>query len=299
MDITSMTIIPTGIRSVGTPFSHHQLMAREDYYPMNYYRTALRQTVVSGILISILAGSIGLSWAEQVIRCPWHGVNAQLKTDVQGATATQGQPFDAALSEDVRYKNWVLPVGTDFKGEITQVGHSKRFGRPGYVVMDVEQATLPNGTTFTFDPSKYRPRHKKLHNPEAQTFPQAAAIQASYTAVSLAVTLPLYYGTKTDALPLFAVGEGVRMLAGAAFGLVRPKYKNEPVARKFTLGALDGSGIPRVVGFFTKYPEPDYHAGDTVKLYLNPHGLKDLFQSANQSPPQAMLETHGMIQAMK
>lgn len=265
---------------------------------MNKCRIALRQAVVSSVLISMLAGSMGLSWAEQVIKSTGRGINVQLKTDVQGATATQGQPFDAVLADNLRYKSWELPAGTDFKGEISQVGHSKHFGRPGYVVLHVEQATLPNGTTFTFDPGKYKPRDKKLHNPDAQTFLQSAAIQAGYSVVSAAVTVPLYYATDTDALPLLVVGEGVRMAAGAVFGLVRPKYRGEPVVRKLTLGALDGSGVPRLVNFIGKYPEPNYHSGDTVKLYLNPDGLKDLLQSTNQSVPQASLETHGMIPVM-
>jgi hypothetical protein len=253
-------------------------------------------------LVTVLATPLGLfgelSWADQVLHSPKQGVQAQLKTDVQGATATQGQPFDAVLTEDVRYKNQVLPAGTDFQGEITQVRHSRRFSRPGYVVLHVEQATLPNGQTFSFDPARYTPRDNKLHHPDSLSFAQTVGYQLPYTLVALAVTVPLHYAADVDSLPLIPVGEGIRMGAGALFGLVRPKFRNEPVARKLALGAMDGSGIPRVVGFFTKYPEPDYHAGDTVTLYMNPNGLKDLLNSASSSStPQASLETHGRIQA--
>jgi len=271
-------------------------MAREDYRYMNNYRTALRQAMVSGVLLSMLAGSVGLGWADQTLHCPKQGIDVQLKTDVQGATAAQGQPFEAALTDDVHYKNWALPTGTDFKGEITRVGHSKHFGRPGYVVLHVQQATLPNGETFSFDSAKYKPHDQKVRNPKAETFRQSVFRQTAYSAVSAAVTLPLFYATKTDALPLFVVGEGIRMATGAVVGLFRPKYRSEPVARKLTLGALDGSGIPRVVGFFGKYPEPNYHAGDTVKLYFNPDGLKDLFQSTSANAANAALDTHVSVQ---
>jgi hypothetical protein len=258
---------------------------------MKSYSATFRQAMASVLLSSLLAGTVGISWAEQVLKCPRQGVEAQLKNDVQGATATPGQPFEAELQEDLRYKNWVLPAGTDFRGEITRVGHSKRFNRPGYVVLHVKEAALPNGSTFTFDEDKYKPRDKELHDPSALTFQQSLLTQLPYTLVALAVTVPLRYGADANGLALVPVGAGIRMVAGALF---RPKYKDEPVPRKLALGALDGSGIPRVVGFVSKYPEPNFHTGDTIKLYFNPNGLKDLFQSTSS----ASLKTEGRITSM-
>lgn len=244
-------------------------------------KVAFRQALASGLLVTMMAGTIGFSWGEQVIKSPKKGVDVELKTDVSSASSTVGQPFEAELKDDLRYDNLTLPAGTDFRGEITKTAPSKHFGRPGYVVLQVREAVLPDGRSFEFDPGQYEPRDKKLHHPDTYTFPQLILTQMPYTLVALAVTIPLRYAADTDPIPLIVVGEGVRMGAGAVAGLFRPRYKNEPVPRKIALGALDGSGVPRIVGFLGKYPEPNYHAGDHIKLYFNPNGLTALMESAS------------------
>jgi len=237
-----------------------------------------KQLLVISLLVGLAAPNF--AWADQTIRNLKRPLQVKLETEVQGKTATVGQPFAAQLDEPVHYKNWVLPSGTHFQGHITAVKPSRHFGRPGYVILQTDSAALPDGQTVNFDPATYKPRHKTLRDPSAETFLQSVATQLPYSLVGLGVTIPLHYAGKVDVLPLVFVGEGVRIATGAVFGLVRPKFKEEPVARKLALGALDGSGIPRVVNFIGTYPEPDYHAGDTVKLYLNPQGLEKLFQNA-------------------
>jgi hypothetical protein len=240
----------------------------------------------------MMAGTIGLSWGEQVIKSPKKGVEVELKSDLSSMTATAGQPFEAELKDDLRYDNLTLPAGTDFRGEVTKASPSKHFGRPGYVGLQVREAVLPDGRTFEFDPVKYEPRDQKLHHPDTYTFPELILTQMPYTLIALAVTVPLNYAADVDPIPLIAVGEGVRIAAGAIGGLFRPRYRNEPVPRKIALGALDGSGVPRIVGFIGKYPEPDFHAGDHIKLYFNPNGLTDLMQAASTTS----LNTHAELQ---
>lgn len=230
-------------------------------------------------LVVLLSYSTGFAQAEIVLKNLKKGIPVQLKTDVNGVSATHGQLFEGELPDTVRYKNWTLPAGTDFKGQISDVKHSRIFNRPGYVVLQVDEATLPNGQTMNLDPAKYEPPGRKTRHPEALTLLQAAAVQLPYTLIALAVTVPLTYGADADGLSMVAVGEAIRVGAGAVFGLVRPKFRNEPVARKLALGALDGSGIPRVVGFFGKYPEPDLHSGDQVTIYPNEQALMTLFEN--------------------
>jgi hypothetical protein len=237
-----------------------------------------KQLLVFSLLVGLAAPNF--AWADQTIRNLKRPLQVKLETAVKGETATVGQPFAAQLAEPVHYQNWTLPSGTHFQGHITAVKPSRHFGRPGYVILQTDSAVLPDGQTVNFDPATYTPRHKTLRDPSAETFWQSVAIQLPYSLVSMGVTLPLYYAADVDALPLVVIGEGVRIVTGAVVGLVRPKFKGEPVPRKLALGGLDGSGVPRVVNFIGTYPEPDYHAGDTVKLYLNPQGLEKLFQSA-------------------
>jgi hypothetical protein len=239
----------------------------------------LGRSVAATTGLLMLLGGFNATWADQVLHNLKRPLEVQLQTPVQGATATVGQVFEANLAEPARYQQWTLPAGTHFKGHITKVGHSKHFGRPGYVLLQADEASLPSGQTLAFDPAKYEPRNKVLRHPDAESFPQSVMIQIPYTAASLAVTVPLHYGAGVPVGPCILIGEGVRIVTGSLFGLVRPKFKGEPVPRKLALGALDGSGIPRVVNFIGTYPEPDYRSGDTVKLYLNPQGLGDLFQA--------------------
>lgn len=246
---------------------------------MNNRRVALNRSVAVAATLVLLVGSASGSWADQVLRNLKRPLLVELQSPVQGATATVGQSFEANLAEPAHYKNWTLPAGTHFKGHIASVGHSKHFGRPGYVELQPDEASLPNGQSVSFDATKYAPPHKKLHHPDTETFPQSVVRQSALTAISLGVTVPLHYAGDVNVLQCFVIGEGVRMAAGAVFGLVRPKYRNEPVPRKIALGALDGSGIPRLVNFIGTYPEPDYHPGDKVKLYVNPNGLQDLFKA--------------------
>lgn len=253
---------------------------------------SLRQLVASSLLVSMMAGTIGLSWGEQVIKSPKKGVEVELKSDLSSMTTTAGQPFEAELKDDLRYDNLTLPAGTDFRGEVTKTVPSKRFGRPGYVGLQVREAVLPDGRTFEFDPVKYEPRDQKLHHPDTYTFPELILYQLPYTAVALAITIPLRYAADVDPVQLVVIGEGIRIGAGAVMGLVNPRYKKEPVARKIALGALDGSGVPRFMGFVKKYPEPNYHAGDHIKLYFNPNGLTDLMQAASTTS----LNTHAELQ---
>lgn len=255
---------------------------------VNCYIVPERHRIIAvGVATAML---LSVSWADQTIRNLKRPIQVQLETPVQSANASIGQPFSAKLVEPAHYKNLTLPAGTEFKGHVAKFGHSKHFGRPGYVVLQTDEAALPSGQTLTFDPAKYKPTTRALHDPSAETFFQSVGIQSLYTACSLGVTLPLHYAGEVDWVPLLAVGEGVRIAAGGLFGLVRPKFRNEPVPRKIALGALDGSGVPRVVNFIGTYPEVDYHPGDSIKLYLNPQGLGDLFQSGKTaSRPEPVL----------
>lgn len=238
------------------------------------------QMVAAGLLLMLSVSTANsISWADQTLRNLKRPMQVQLETPVQTANMTVGQPFAAKLTEPVHYKNMTLPAGTEFRGHISKFAHSKHFGRPGYAILQTDEAILPNGQTMQFDSDKYAPPNKALRNPNAETFWQSVGIQIPYTVASLGVTIPLHYGADVPWQPLILVGEGIRMLTGAVIGLFRPKFKNEPVPRKIALGALDGSGIPRVVQFIDVWPEPDYHAGDQAKLYLNPNGLHDLMQS--------------------
>lgn len=248
---------------------------------------------IGRILALGMAASLALNaglpgWAE-ALKSTNHPVNVQLKSDVWGSKTSQGQAFIAELGDDLYYKNWSIPAGTTFRGEVTKVRHSRHFGRPGYVVLNVEEAELPNGAIFAFDSKKYEPCKAKIHHKTSLTATQTAIQQLPSSAVGLAVTLPLTLAAGVSGPVAIPIGFGARVLAGSGFAVMHPKNKNKPVTQQVTQGAIDGSGIPRLVGFLNKYPEPEYKAGELIPLHFNPKGLEDLFvASAKVNPSQAM-----------
>jgi hypothetical protein len=229
-----------------------------------------------GLAFVINAAPLTSQAEEQSINHPKHSVNVRLNTDVWGTSAAEGQIFEAQLPEDLHYKTWELPKGTVFRGEVTTVKHSKHFGRPGYVVLNVEEAQLPDGTRFGFD--AYKPRNAKTHDKGALTFKQTVVQQLPTSLLGLGATLPITLTGAASGVSMIPVGVGVRMLSGSTFAMSRKsKYSAKPVPQRVAYGALDGSGLIRALGFVNKYPEPEYKAGDMIPLYFNPKGLHELF----------------------
>jgi hypothetical protein len=247
----------------------------------------LCRLALQGVVFSLLLGISGLpAQAEQVLKHLGDGIPVTLKTEINGETATVGQPFEAELLQNIQYKNWVLPVGTDFRGQVAKVAHSKRFSRPGYVVLQVQEATLPSGQTFAFDENKYKPTSHKTTADEARTFGENVGAQLPFTAAGLGATIPLRATDAVSTLGAVPIGLGVRMATGATVGLFRNggDYANKPAAYRFVRGALDGSGVPTMVRFVAvKDPEPVLAAGQQINLHLNKDGLQDLFQSSGAS----------------
>lgn len=243
----------------------------------------LKKMAAQGIVLSLLIGLSGVpAMAEQVIGDLDDGVSATLKTDIDSKTAQSGQTFEAQLGDAVRYKDQTLPAGTAFRGQITKV-------QPGYVTLEVQEATLPSGQGFSFAPEKYTPRDKKTAmgtSGRGRIFLKGTVEQAPYTAAGLATTIPLRVTEAVTGPALIPIGLGVRMLTGATVGIFRHsgRYENKPAGYRVVRGALDGSGIPRIVSFITGRSDDaptQMAAGDSVKLYFNEDGLRDLFQTAD------------------
>jgi hypothetical protein len=246
---------------------------------MGVVEKMLLRCVILGATCALVA-NVGIltSQAKQVIKDSSSSVDAQLKTDVIGTSASEGQIFEAELPDDLQYKKWFLPKGTVFRGQVTKVRPSKCLGRPGYVVLNVDEAELPDGMRFDFDEQQYKPRNAKTHEKNALTLKQSVLTQLPTSAIGMGLTLPLSITGAASGWAMVPAGFGARMLAGSTFAMSKKsKYSNQPVPSRLANGALDGSGVVRLLGFVGKYPEPEYKSGDTVKLFFNPKGLHELF----------------------
>lgn len=257
---------------------------------IRFVEKALWRCSAIGLGLAFIANTIILTSeaAEQLINNPNSSVNVRLNTDVWGTSAAEGQIFEAELPESLHYKTWKLPKGTVFRGEVTKVRHSRHFGRPGYVILNVEEAQLPDGTRFGFE--SYKARNAKTHDKEALTVKESVVQQLPTTVLGLGVTLPLSITGAASGVAMIPVGIGVRMVSGSAFAMSdKSKYKTKPVHQRVAYGAMDGSGLIRTIGFLGKYPEPEYKAGETIPLYFNPKGLEELFvASADNNEAKAV-----------
>lgn len=250
-----------------------------------FFGTALRHSLLFSLVFSV-ALSVGIQpgWADQFLDDAKDSIDACLKTDVWGTQAAEGQIFEAELKESLHYKTWSLPAGTVFRGQVSTVRHSRVFGRAGYVVLNVEEAQLPDGTRFGLDPRQYKPRNVKIHEKNALTVEKTILQQMPASALGLAVTLPLSITGAASGVAMAPVGLGVRMLTGSMFALSeKSKYKHESVPGRLAYGALDGTGLIRAMSFFQKMPEPKLQTGEMVKLHLNPKGLQELFIASSEN----------------
>lgn len=241
-----------------------------------------RQKAVAILVSMILLGGLSLTilpaHAKQRMKSLKAPIMAQMVTAVDGKTAQEGDPFKAVLTEAYLYDHKTLPAGTTFEGQVVKTSESRHVMRPGYVVFDVTQATLPNGTPVRFE--KDGTDSKPVFHEEANTPTRVVQNSLPFVLVNAATTLPLNLATDLPGMPFgFAAKIGL--------GIAREFYRKDkdaarPVGHKVGYGILVGSGLTGVMFTLAEKPEPDLKPGDTVKLYLDPEGLENLFEVSSE-----------------
>lgn len=226
--------------------------------------------------------------AEQTLRSLRQGMTVTLKNHIDTVTTPPGTSFEAVLPEPVRYRKYTLPADTRFRGQVQRVAPSKHFGRPGYLLLDVQEATLPNGTRVNLD--QYPDRNRKFYPYGDRNLATLIANQVPYSAAGYGLSIPLRTSASVKLLPAAAAGLGIRSGVGALFWLVRPKMHGQPIMYRLAKGILEGSGATKPAEFIGKYPDPVFLPGDSIKLYFPPQALKDLMVAGGQSPTSALIK---------
>jgi hypothetical protein len=242
-------------------------------------KTGLKKAGFTLCAVLLLEGHTTGAWADQTIKNLHQGVKANLSTDLRNGTDLTGQPFEASLPESLHYKEWTLPSGTRFHGEVVRTKASKHFGRPGYMVLNVKEAQLPNGQTISLD--SYKPRNTKVYNTEVVPFSKSLAAQLPFTAMTTGISVPLHVAADISSASVLPINIGARAVAGSLWGLYDPKRRNLPPQERIVYGLNQGLGVITVNNFLSKRPEPDFKAGDPVPLYFNRAALKELFTQGN------------------
>ncbi len=240
----------------------------------------LNRILMGMLTLALSLAMAGPAPATQVLKDLDDPIRVELQSDVSAANAQVGQEFSAVLNEDVQYANWSIPQGTAFKGAVARIGRSHPLSRPGYVLLQVHGATLPDGRSYDFRPQLYEPRKKRLHHPDAETLKQTVIRQLPYTAVSVGTSVPLSTATDMNRWVIMPIALGARMALGAGMALFNDRLDGHNPLYKMGYGMWEGTGVPRAWKFITKDPEPDFHPGDTIPLYFNQKALELFFKTA-------------------
>ena len=252
---------------------------------MTTLRAVAQRRVLAGALaLGLFGGLMPAAFAEQVLEDLDDPVTVQLQTPISSTGSKVGDEFAVTLADTLRYANWTIPSGTVIRGNVAKANSSRHFSRAGYVQLQPNTATLPNGTVYDFKPTVNDPSKKKLHHPGADTFGDTVKEQLPFTAVSLGTSIPLRVATDLPGIAVSAIALGARMTYGMIEAQWKDDYDNMGFFERTGRGAFRGTGIPRIYKFLSKEPEAVYAAGDQVPMYFNEDALEGLFQTANGTP---------------
>ncbi len=230
---------------------------------------------LAALLIAALSVPLPVS-AKQTLKSLKEPLTLQMTMALEGKATVEGDMFQAVLTEDYDYEKWTLPAGTKFSGRITKSKTSHHMARPGYVVMDITEATLPDGTSVAL--ADYQNRNKPVVHKDANTVKRVVYNGLPFFLVNAATTLPLRLVTTVPGMP---IGFASKMALGVAKEYHRKdKDKNRPNGHKVGYGVLVGTGLPGIMFTAAKRPEPDLKAGDNIDVYLEPEGLLQVFEAS-------------------
>lgn len=205
-------------------------------------------------------------------------LTVQLQTSIDGKTVETGTPFKAILTEEYEYDGQSLPAGTVFEGEVHKSKGSRHIMRPGYVVLGVNQVTLPSGRSVSFEATDPENLSDTIYHPESNNPRKVARYSWPFVAVNAAVTAPLRYAANWSSAEAFPLAVAAKMGLGVAREYYRDdKPKDRPNGHKVGYGILVGTSLPGICFILANRPEPELKPGDNVEIYLDSTGLNELF----------------------
>lgn len=247
----------------------------------------MNRPLIAGLLLAQTLLLQAPAMAEQVLDSIKDPLVVRLENALD-VTATQpGEPFKAVLTEQYSYEGKTLPANTLFAGVVERVDVSKPFARPGYVVLDVQTAQLPNGYVFMLDNEKYDTTSKKIYHPKATTMKHKAISTTGFGLVSFGTSLPLKYGAGWSGLAAMPLAFASKMIYGA--GLELSKKDGRPAGKRARYGVFRGTGIPGTYQFIAASPNPVLSQGSDIELHVDPDALEALFELGAEKPLQQHL----------
>lgn len=224
-------------------------------------------------------------------------LKVKLETGINAETARHGDPFEGVLAEPFQAGKTELPAGSRIKGQVHNARKSYPFAMPGYVTLDVQDITLPGGTTYHLGQEAMTT--EKIIHPKAKTKKKLLQSALPFTLVSAADSIPLKYAAGLSTWQIVPISLAARMTLGTLLELTPSEKKdhdekNHPPATRIGHGVLRGTGLTGAYYFIRPSQEPELTPGAIVPIEVDADELSRLMQTspATASMP-APMESEG------
>lgn len=200
------------------------------------------------------------------------------KTRLDYSTTKIGSPFAAVLPDDVVYQGRTLPAGTLFKGYVQEVQPSRRFSRPGYYRMNLQEVVLPSGECHQLSLLHgLGVASGKINGKQAHTFKDFAMKTVPNSIVGSATSIPLGAATNLAGGVVTAIAFGARMVTGATLAVILKDPPGRSSLTQASYGTFNGTGLPGTWELLHKDKNPVFEEGATLPLNLPEREMAGLF----------------------
>jgi hypothetical protein len=242
-------------------------------------------TISSMVCAAVVAalfttGAVSAAHAANVLKNNKEPLMVEVKNTLDSQSAKNGDVFEAVLPEDYQYNNTILPAGTRFKGTVSKSSESKRFARPGYVVLNVQEITLPSGENHQLAllEGMGSAETKKINNKKARTLKRFITQSLPMQLAGMGTSIPLTAATNMAGGLVAPIALGARMAAGAAVEVA----KHEPgddrnMTDKMAYGMWRGTGVPGSYEFMTTDKQAHFEVGSRMPLRLTADAVEGIF----------------------
>lgn len=233
------------------------------------------------LVVLLFAGTVAIAgasaWADQPIKNLKKPIPIELSTTLDTQAMKEGDLFEGVLMETQTYRQQSIPQGTLFKGHVSKTKPSKRYARAGFFELNVDEAILPSGETYTFDKEKFETRTKKYHHKKGITVKRLLTNSLPMFAASAGTSMPLHFATNLSGGLLFPIALGAR--SATAMVLESAKRDGRGVGELAAFSVFRGSGGLAAYNFFRVSQSPNFKEGQQIGLYMDPEWVKGLLQA--------------------
>ncbi|MBY0404648.1 MAG: hypothetical protein K2X66_12165 [Cyanobacteria bacterium] len=203
----------------------------------------------------------------------------KINTRLDSKLTPMGAAFEGVLAEPYATVDGMIPQGTVLKGIVSSVKPSRRFTRPGFFILKLDEMILPTGETHQMalvdgvGTESYKITHSK-----AKTFKRYVKKSLPLQIAYYGVGIPLFLTTNLSNLSLLGIDTASRSLAGIVVETLSKEDPSKSLGSRIAYGAFRGTGIPGVYGFIQKDQNLEINPGQVISLRLPPETLQGMMR---------------------